>query len=165
MRLFLVLAAVGGCASQSMAPNAFDLSVLDTPVPPDLIEQTPCAARLRDGGICAGADPIGCDIVVPCPMSSASARLCNAGTTATSGTVSGAFYSSDPSKGPAVAICVATTTGSLAPGACEVVTCNGNANTGNIWFRADDNGSNFPATSECGGSDDVSTAFFNCTLP
>ena len=167
MRLLLALAALAGCSDQAPAPGAWDLSVLDAPMPADMIEQTPCAMRLVDGGLCAGSDPIGCDIVPLCPpgRGSASARLCNAGATATAGTVSGAFYMTDPSKGPAAAICVATTSGALAPGACEVVACNGNFNEGFLWFRADDDGTTFPATSECGGSDDIFVTFFNCTLP
>lgn len=78
------------------------------------------------------------------------ARICNRGLLDADPGVWGAFYSGDPQQGGTL-ICSAQTTGTLASGACETVTCvypNPPDGPVDLWFVADDDGTT-GALEEC----------------
>ena len=84
------------------------------------------------------------------------AQICNRGAGTVQKGVPGAFYLSDPrligdGGGPAP-LCKVTTSKSLVPGACEQLTCDWRRPSqikGDLWFRANDDGADFPKREEC----------------
>ncbi len=86
------------------------------------------------------------------------ASVCNRGAATADAGVPGTFYRADPRGPGAAAICTVVTVGALAPGHCEVVGCdftNPPTAPANLWFRADDDGRNAPATPECDVGNDL----------
>src|SRR5258706_12055685 len=86
------------------------------------------------------------------------ASICNRGDAPVNAGIPGTFYTSDPRQMGATAICSVATTGPLMPGECEQVYCdwkNPPQKAMDLWFRADDDGANHPATAQCKNDNDV----------
>jgi hypothetical protein len=87
-----------------------------------------------------------------------SAQICNRGSAAMGPMVPGSFYSQDPRTGTPMPLCTGYTMNSLLPGQCGTVTCDWttpSAKPVDLWFRANDDGSDMQDLAECYGGNDL----------
>ena len=87
-----------------------------------------------------------------------SGALCNRGAGPASAPLSGTFYDGDPDQGGKV-ICTAQTSMSLAPGACQAVSCDWNSppqQARDVYLRAGDDGRGGRLAGQCKTGNDVS---------
>jgi hypothetical protein len=80
------------------------------------------------------------------------AKMCNRGVETAAAGVPGSFYDGDPRQASATYLCTATTSKTLAPGECEIVSCtvdNPPQEKWDLWFKADDDGKKGDSEVEC----------------
>ncbi|MCS6913354.1 MAG: VCBS repeat-containing protein [Myxococcales bacterium] len=85
-------------------------------------------------------------------------QMCNRGSATVAAGVPGTFYAMDPRMGASMPICTARTRQPLAPGQCEVVSCdwlNPPRGSKDLWFRANDDGMGGRPEGQCKNKNDL----------
>lgn len=86
------------------------------------------------------------------------AQVCNRGADVLAGPIPGAFYKKDPRIDPSGVICVAQTSGPIAPGKCDLVSCvwaDPPSGAVDLWFRANDDGKGARPQPQCKNGNDL----------